>query len=124
VNVFLFNTVDVNEMTTNSYHVAISFTAPTPNTEFVMDVERGSACVDAPTGGSTNVTSYDWCVNATNGTMGEAPCSPTGAVHCTDHSSPYSVRVHRAAGATPTCTQFTLSVTAGGGTCDLNDTCP
>jgi len=124
VNVFLFDTVDVNQTTTNSYHVTITFTAPTPNNEFVMDVIRGTPCVDSPMGGSTGITSYDWCVNATNATMGEAPCGPAGPHLCADHSSPYYLRVYRAAGVTPTCTPYQITITGGGGTCDLTQSCP
>ena len=115
-------------MTTNSYHVAIAFTSPMPNNEFVMDVERGGPCVDAPTGGSTGIQSYDWCVNnsgtnASGTVLGEAPCGPSAVVHCTDHSSPYSVRVYRKPGVAGTCTQYSITVTGGGGPCDLSQTC-
>ena len=125
VQVYSFTTTDTNEMTTNSYHVSIAFTAPTPNNEFVMDVERSAACNDTPTGGSTNITSYDWCVNATSATAGEAPCGPAivNVSNCADHSSAYFVRVYRKAGATPTCTSYAIAVTGGGGTCDLTAKC-
>jgi hypothetical protein len=123
VDVYTFNTVDTTQAGTNSYHVTITFTQPMANTEFVMDVERG-ACSDTPNGGATNVTSYDWCVNATGATSGEAPCGPTDVHHCTDHSSVYYVRVYRAASVTtPTCTPYQLTVTGGAGTCDLTQTC-
>jgi len=127
VNVYSVTTTDVPGAAANSYHVAIAFTAPASNTEFIMDVERAAACSDTPTGQSVGVTSYDWCVNATSGsgttTIGEDPCGPTAATHCNDESSPYFIRVYRAAGATPTCTQYSISVTASGGTCDLTQTC-
>jgi hypothetical protein len=124
VDVYTFNTVDTNQTTTNAYHVSISFTQPVANTEFVMDVERGTPCIDTPSGGGVDVTTYDWCVNASNGTAGEAPCGPTATNHCTDHSSAYYVRVHRAAGVTtPTCTPYQLTITGGGGACDLTQTC-
>ncbi len=122
VNVWAVSTVDTAEPATNSYHVAISFTQPATNTEFVMDVIRG-ACTDAPTGGVTNITTYDWCVNATSATAGESVCGPTAIHQCADHSSPYFIRVHRKAGATPTCTSYQITVTGGGGTCDLTQTC-
>jgi len=126
VDVYAFNTTDSDEagMMTNSYHVAINFTQPMPNSEFVMDVERGGPCLDGPTGGGTAVTSYDWCVNAASATAGEAPCGPTAATHCTDHSSQYYVRVYRKPGVTGTCTQYQITVTGGGGSCDLTQTCP
>jgi hypothetical protein len=123
VAVYQFTATDTNEVTTNSFHVAISFTQPTTNNEFVMDVIQGDPCNDTPTGGSTNITSYDWCVNATNATAGEAPCGPTAVHHCTDHSGDYFVRIYRAAGATPTCNTYELTITGGGGTCDLTATC-
>jgi len=124
VDYYAFTTTDVNETTTNSYHVAISFTAPAANTEFVFDVTRGTPCVDAPTGAAASITTYDWCVNGTDGTNGEAPCGPTATNHCTDYSSQYYLRVHRAAGVTATCTQYQITVTGGGGTCDLTQKCP
>jgi hypothetical protein len=123
VDFYTFNTTDTNETTTNSYHVASSFSGPSPNTEFVMDVIRGATCDDAPTGAGTNITSYDWCVNASNATLGEAPCGPAAVHHCGSHGSTYYVRVYRAAGVTGTCTPYQITVTGGGGTCDLTQTC-
>jgi hypothetical protein len=124
VDYYAFTTTDViTSMTSNAYNVSISFTQPTTNTEFIMDVIRGTPCVNVPTGPGTAITSYDWCVNSTNGTIGEAPCGPTAAHHCTDHSSQYYVRVYRATGATPTCTEYELSITGGGGACDLTQQC-
>ena len=113
-------------MNTNSYHVNIVFTQPTPNTEFVMDVIRGDPCSDTPGGPTTNITSYDWCVNGDGGpTLGEGSCGPSAPVHCggvpgpdspppptTDHSATYYVRVHRAAGAATSCTPYEITVTA------------
>jgi len=90
----------------------------------VFDVTRGTPCVDAPTGAAASITTYDWCVNGTDGTNGEAPCGPTATNHCTDYSSQYYLRVHRAAGVTATCTQYQITVTGGGGTCDLTQKCP
>jgi hypothetical protein len=133
VEVFSFDTVDdlaaANAAGANVYHVSLAFTAPASNTEFVMDVIRGNTCTDAPTGPSTNITAYDWCVDGT-GTQGGMPVgeNPCGAApapgRCTDHSSQYYVRVYRASGATATCTPFQITVTAGGGTCDFAQTCP
>jgi hypothetical protein len=123
VDVYTFNAVDTFEGTTNSYHVAIAFTQPVPNGEFVMDVLRGAPCSDTPAGGSTNITSYDWCVNATGTNSGEAPCGPTAVHHCADHTSVYYVRVYRKAGVMGTCTPYQVTVTGGGGTCDLTQTC-
>jgi hypothetical protein len=123
VDVYTFNTTDTDETTTNSYHVTITFTQPSPNNEFVMDVIRGTACSDTPTGAGVNISSYDWCVNASNATAGEAPCGPTDVHHCASHDSQYFVRVHRAAGVTGTCTPYQITVTGGGGTCDLTQTC-
>jgi hypothetical protein len=124
VEFFTFNTVDTPQTNTNSYHVSIAFTEPSPNNEFVMDVMRGAPCIDAPTGPATSITSYDWCVNGSGPTSGEAPCGPGAVNDCTDYTSVYYVRVYRAAGVAGTCTTFQLTVTGGGGTCDLTQTCP
>ncbi len=89
--------------------MSISFTQPSPNNEFVMDVMRGP-CNDTPSGAGTGITSYDWCVNGSGGNKGEAPCglSTANVPHCADHSSPYYVRVYRKAGATGTCTAYQI----------------
>src|SRR5262249_50793751 len=95
-----FDTVDTDEMTTNSYHVSIDFTMPMPNSEFVMDVIRGDTCTDVPSGSGTNVTSYDWCVDGTAPGAGEAPCGMIDMMssQCGDHSSKYFLRVYRQLG--------------------------
>src|SRR5262249_40578414 len=67
VDYYSFNSVDIAESGTNSYHVGITFTMPTTNNEFVFDVMRGGPCVDMPSGAGTSITTYDWCVNGTNG---------------------------------------------------------
>jgi len=124
VDFWQFQTVDTDEVTTNSYHVSIDFTSPMPNNEFQFDVIRGDVCSDAPTGPGTTLTSYDWCVDGTNGTEGEGVCSPTGPVHCNNNSSKYYLRVFRKMGATGTCTQYTIHVTAqGGDPCDFATKC-
>src|SRR5205823_1013566 len=116
---------DTAESGTNSYHVAINFTAPTPNNEFVMDGERSKTCNDAPAGSATNITDYDWCVNGTGTdgmgkTIGEAPCTTTMGLNqpqCGDHSSHYFIHVHRKSSVTGTCAQYSILVTAAGGVC-------
>lgn len=128
VDVWTFDTVDTDEVTTNSYHLSIDFTAPMPNDEFVMDVIHGDACTDTPSGNATNITSYDWCVNGTgpDGLSGEIPCANDGSqpVHCNNNSSKYFVRVRRKLGATGTCTQYSVVVTAmGGDPCDFTQKC-
>jgi hypothetical protein len=127
VDFWQFSTVDAAEGGTNSYHVSINFTAPTPNDEFVMDVIRGDACMNLPSGSAAGITSYDWCVNgvSADGKTGEAPCGDmiAGTNQCADHSSKYFVRVYRKLGATGTCTQYAITVTAGGGACDFTQTC-
>jgi hypothetical protein len=128
VDVWTFDTVDTAEAGTNSYHVSVDFTSPMPNDEFMMDVMKGGTCVDAPMGPGSAITSYDWCVDGSfmgpNGLEGEAPCSPQGGVHCTDHSSTYFVRVYRRGGSTPTCTPYVITVTAkGGDACDFSQKC-
>ncbi|APR87407.1 Tryptophan synthase alpha chain [Minicystis rosea] len=133
VDFWSFDTVDVNEGSTNSYHVRINFTAPATNSEFLMDVIRGDTCTDTPTGAATSIVAYDWCVNGFNGVdTGEAPCGPTASVHCGGlpgsgvigtHSSKYYIRVFRKPGATGTCTQYSLSVSAAAGACDFAQKC-
>jgi hypothetical protein len=126
VDFWQFNTVDVNEVSTNSYHVSIDFEAPSPNDEFAMDVIRGNFCSETPTGPSVGITSYDWCVDGQAPGVGEAPCAPNlgGGQHCEDHSSPYYVRVSRKSGATGTCVPYVLKVTARGGEpCDFSHKC-
>jgi hypothetical protein len=126
VDTWTFDTVDTNEASNNSYHVSIAFTLPAQNDEFVFDVIRGDACLDSPVGPNTAITSYDWCVDGFDGTnQGEKGCGPEAAVHCTDHSSKYFVRVYRKAGAKGTCTPYQLTVTAAGGAaCDFTQKCP
>jgi hypothetical protein len=125
IDVYTFQASDTPEgNVTNSYHVAISFTAPATNTEFVMDVIRGGACSDTPTGAGTSITSYDWCVaGSAAGPIGEAGCGDTAAVHCGNHSIQYWLRVYRAVGATPTCTPYQITIAGGGGTCDFSQQC-
>lgn len=122
-----FDTVDSNESTTNSYHIKIEFTAPTTNSEFTFDVIRGAACA-TPDSKHSDLTSYDWCVDGTGTvggkTVGEKACGATAPIHCGPHTKPYFVRVKRKSGSTPTCSQYTLTVTAkGGGTCDFTQAC-
>ncbi|MEP7124183.1 MAG: hypothetical protein ABJE95_24870 [Byssovorax sp.] len=129
VDFWTFSTVDTDEMTTNSYHVSIDFTAPTPNTEFRIDVIRGGTCSDVPTGPSTALVSYDWCVDGTGPAgSGELACSnvdPGPGPHCNDNSSVYFVRVYRKPGAVGTCTPYALKATAkGGDACDFTKQCP
>jgi hypothetical protein len=129
VDVYVVTTVDTAEPGTNSYHVSIDITAPAPNDEFLLDVTRGPTCSDAPSGPSSGIVSYDWCVDGSaagpNGPMGEAPCGPKAAVHCTDHTSLYYVRVTRKPGATATCSPYTVTITAkGGDPCNFASTCP
>jgi len=122
-----FNTVDSDETTTNSYHIKIEFSAPAANSEFVFDVIRGGTC-GTPDTKHSNLTSYDWCVDGTGTvggkTVGEKSCGATASIHCGPHTKAYLVRVKRKTGATPTCSQYTLTVTAkGGGTCDFTQAC-
>jgi len=122
-----FNTIDTNQANTNSYHVSIDFTGPMPNSEFQFDVIRGDACVDVPSGPATSITSYDWCVDGTSagGNEGEGNCGPTSPVHCENHSSKYYLRVSRKPGATSTCAQYQVTITAfGGDACDFTKKCP
>ncbi len=128
VDVWFFAANDTDEMTTNSYHVSIDFTAPMPNDEFLMDVIRGNMCTDMPTGGAAGITAYDWCVDgkSADGTAGEIPCANDGSqpVHCNDNSSGYYVRVRRKLGAMGTCNPYSIVVTAAGGdACDFTTQC-
>lgn len=128
VDVYEVDTVDTVGTASNDYHVAIAFSSPSPNNEFVMDVERADTCVDAPSGQSTNIVSYDWCVNGNDTSSppnGEGTCGQVmGENQCTDHSSKYFIRVYRKSGATATCSQYQISVTAAAGACaNFTDTC-
>jgi len=128
VDVWSFDTVDTAEPNTNSYHISIDFVAPTPNDEFRFDVIRGPDCTDTPSGGATGLTSYDWCVDgkSADGLAGEAICANDGTqlVHCNDNSAKYYLRVSRKLGATGTCTQYSIAVTAkGGDPCDFTKQC-
>ena len=123
-----FDTVDSDEGTTNSYHIKVSFSAPTTNDEFVFDIVRGDPCTDTPDAKHTSLTSYDWCVDGSGTvggkTVGEKTCGTTAPIHCGPHSKPYYMRVKRKTGATRSCTQYTLTVTAKGTmTCDFTQAC-
>jgi hypothetical protein len=124
VDVWSFDSKDVDEGTKNSYHLAIAFVAPAQNDEFAFDVIRGDTCADAPAGPAVSLTSYTWCVNGNDGGKGEGACGPQAAVHCTDHSSRYFLRVHRKAGAKGTCSVYTIKVTGTGDACDFSKQCP
>jgi hypothetical protein len=118
--------------------VSISFTAPTNNNEFIMDVIRGGSCSDTPTGPGTAITSYNWCVNGSDGASpptGEGSCGLQGPTHCggtpgemgsqstLSHSATYYIRVYRKPGAAGTCTPYTLTISGGGGSCDFTQKC-
>ncbi len=125
VDFWKFNTVDTDQFTTNSYHVSIDFTTPTPNTEFVMDVIRGSACSEIP-----RARAPRWSPT-TGASTGRRPASArrpaassTAPLHCNNYSSNYYVRVHRKPGATGSCTSYTIKATAtGGDACDFSTQC-
>jgi hypothetical protein len=123
VDYWKFTAKDVVEPGTNSFHVAIDFTAPANNTEFVFDVMRGAGdCKPAPSGPGSGVTSFDWCVDGMSGTKGQGTCTSP----CKDFSSDYFIRVTRKPGATKTCTEYKLKVTAKGGlgrVCDFASEC-
>jgi hypothetical protein len=126
--VWTFDTVDTDEAVTNSYHVSIDITLPMPNDEFAIDVIRGDACTDTPTGASTGITSYDWCVNGrgADGLSGEIPCANDGSqpVHCNNNSTKFFVFVRRKLGAIGTCSPYNVVVTAAGGDpCDFTQRC-
>ena len=128
VDVWTFDTVDTDEVTMNTYHVSVDFVSPMPNDEFVIDVIRGDACTDTPTGGGVAITAYDWCVDgkSADGLEGEGTCANNGwlPVHCNNNSAKYFVRVYRKLGAMGTCTQYSLQVTAkGGDPCDFTQKC-
>jgi hypothetical protein len=96
-------------------------------TAFVFDVVRGAVC-GTPDSKHSDLTSYDWCVDGTGtvgpNTVGEQSCGATAPIHCGPHGKPYFIRVKRKPGATPTCSAYTLTVTAtGGGTCDFTQAC-
>jgi hypothetical protein len=127
VDVWTFTAVDVDEGTTNSYHVSVKIAAGPGSDDVLLDVVRGDACSDAPTGPASAITAYDWCVDgkSADGLSGEAPCSATGPVHCNDHSSTYFVRVYRKPGAPASCLFYELEIAAqGGDPCNFDLKCP
>lgn len=127
VDVWTFQTVDTDEVTTNSYHVSISVMGAEGSDTILLDVIRGDACAEAPSGPAAGITSYDWCVDgkSADGTAGEAPCGAQDAVHCNNNSAKYFVRVYRKAGAPSVCLPYTIQVAAkGGNACDFTQKCP
>ena len=126
VDVWSFDAIDVDEMVTNSYHVSIDLAGSEGSEDILLDVIRGAACADAPTGQAVGITSYDWCVDGKSieGTAGESPCAFDGPVHCNDHTSKYFVRVYRKAGAALACTPYKIAISAkGGDACDFSKSC-
>lgn len=126
VDVWTFDTVDTPEGTTNSYHVSIDVVEGEGSGDVLVDVIRGDACMDAPSGPAAGIVSYDWCVDgkSADGMAGEAPCAPDGVVHCNDNSAKYFVRVYRKPGAPGTCLSYKIQVSAkGGDPCDFTNQC-
>ena len=122
VDWYSFTTTDTNEMTTNSYHIHIEFSKPATNTEFEFDVIRGGGCAQ-PDANHSGLAEYDWCVTGSAGTIGEQSCGSTAPIHCGDHGKDYQIAVRRKNGAPGTCDEYTLTVTAKGGTCDMTAAC-
>jgi hypothetical protein len=127
---YSFETLDSDEVTTNSYHVSIVFTSPAGvNDEFSFDVLRGGACGSGDARHS-DLKTYDWCVDDA-GTLGDVPIGEaicgTATAPCGNHSKPYLLRVHRDpqfAYSAGTCATYTLSITAkGSGQCDFTGNC-
>ncbi|MEZ4376310.1 MAG: hypothetical protein R3B07_36230 [Polyangiaceae bacterium] len=129
VDWYTFQTDDSDESTTNSYHIQIDFTAPVPaNNEFEFAIVRGDACA-TPDASHSKLTSYTWCVDGTGTgplgeTIGEQTCGPQAARHCGPHGKKYFLKVSRKAGATPTCDEYRLTITAKGSfNCDFSQKC-
>ncbi|MCA9634238.1 MAG: hypothetical protein KC766_41620 [Myxococcales bacterium] len=128
VDWYTFDTVDTDEGTTNSYHIQVDFSAPSPNNEFQFDIVRGDSC-GTPAANHTGLTSYTWCVDGTGTgplgeTIGEETCGPQDARHCGPHGKKYFLKVSRKTGASPTCDKYTLVVTAKGSfNCDFAQKC-
>ncbi len=126
VDVWTIQTADVDEGTMNSYHVSIDLVPDVGADTFLVDVIRGDACVDAPSGGAVGITSYDWCVDgkSADGMIGESPCSIDGPIHCNDNSAKYFIRVYRKPGAPAACAGYKIAVSAkGGDACDFTQQC-
>ena len=126
VDVWTIQTVDTDEGTTNSYHVSIDVVSDVGSEAFLVDVIRGDACSDAPSGGAVGITSYDWCVDgkSADGLAGESPCAIDGPVHCNDNSTKYFIRVYRKPGAPAACAGYKIAVSAkGGDPCDFAQQC-
>lgn len=127
VDVWTFNAVDADEVTTNSYHVSIDLLPEQGSEDIALDVIRGATCSDAPMGAGAGITSYDWCVDgkSADGLSGEVPCAYDGPVHCNNNSSKYFVRVYRKPGAPSVCLPYKVQVSAkGGDPCDFTAKCP
>jgi hypothetical protein len=127
---YTFRAADVNQGSANKYHVHVGFTS-NPNDEFVFDVIRGATCLSpSHSNNGTGLTEYDWCVDfgGSNLAPGELSCSAAvnGLNRCRDHSSTYFVRVWRKAGAVPSCSPYTLTITGSGPgnvACDTSSAC-
>jgi hypothetical protein len=48
VDIWRVDVTDTPEAGTNSFHVSIDFSSPSPNSEFLMDVTQGDPCVPRP----------------------------------------------------------------------------
>ncbi|MEZ4297474.1 MAG: hypothetical protein R3B70_21110 [Polyangiaceae bacterium] len=126
VDVWMLDTTDVNEGTTNSYHVSIDVLEGEGSDAILLDVIRGSTCDDAPNGPATAIVSYDWCVDGTSndGLSGEASCGALLPVHCNNNSSKYYVRVYRKPGSAADCLSYKIQVSAkGGDPCNFDEKC-
>ncbi len=126
VDIYAFKTTDSTANAASNVHVSIAFDATSnASGEFVFDVVHAGPCLDAPPANHSNLTTYDWCVNGSGNTRGEAPCGlVTGQNHCADFSASYYLRVHRVSGfAKPSCNPYVINITAGGGACDFTQSC-
>lgn len=127
VDVWSIDTVDTDEVTTNSYHVSIDVVGDVGSEDILLDVIRGDACADAPSGPGVGITSYDWCVDgkSADGLSGEAPCAADGPVHCNDNSAKYFIRVTRKPGSPAICLPYKIQISAkGGDPCNFDEKCP
>ncbi|MBK8252997.1 MAG: hypothetical protein IPK82_10045 [Polyangiaceae bacterium] len=126
VDVWTFDAVDVDEVTTNSYHVSIDVVGGEGSENVILDVMRGDVCSDDPMGPASGIVAYDWCVDgkSADGTAGEAPCSADGPVHCNNNSAKYFIRVRRKAGTPSLCLPYKVQISAkGGDPCDFTNQC-
>ncbi|MBI5535363.1 MAG: hypothetical protein HY898_21725 [Deltaproteobacteria bacterium] len=118
VDWYAFTTTDTQQAPgANTYRIHIEFAAGNgnPGDEFRFDVMRGAPGTVCQGTTKPTLTSYDWCADNQDSAKGFADKDCAGA---------YRVKVSRKAGATGTCSPYTVVVKSGGsGACPAKDAC-